>query len=455
MMKVALCYPPTQAVTVMPPLGIGYLASVSQAAGFRTDIYDLARRQLPPRQLPDKLASKSYDVIGLSVSTPNYNPALDLARRIRKACPRAHLVLGGPHPSAFPERTLRDFDADTLIEKEAEQAFPAFLAALGRNENPVGKVDGVFALRDDTLVGRPAGAPPQDLDAIPWPAWEKLTPHRYPPIPHQLFVRKLPVAPILTSRGCPMECSFCTTSYLFGKTVRTRTPARVVEEMIYLRDRFGIREIHFEDDNLTLNRNHAMTLFQQILDQRLGVLTKFPNGLMVSTLDEELLALMARAGCYQISIGIETTSAETIDKERKYLPYEQVRNTVAIAKKIGLEVQGLFVVGLPYDSEQGLRKTVRDAIDMGLDLAHFGLFVPLPGSNSADHLAGCDIQTLNFFTPYVDFLHITPKKLKSMQRWAILKFYLRPRPMLKLLSMFKLRQLAGVLTIVRRYILGL
>jgi len=453
--RTALVFPPTRAVTVMPPLGLGYLAAAAQREGFYADIYDLARRHLSVPQLLTRLRAGDYRAIGLSVSTPNYKPALALAWQIKQTFPHTPLVIGGAHPSAFIERSLREFGADYLIAKEAEVSFPQLLRALAAGDDPIGAVDGVFTLRDGKVGGTAAAEPPPDLDDLPWPAWEKLEPHRYPPIPHQLFVRRFPVAPILTTRGCPLQCSFCATGFLFGHRVRTRNTDDVVAELRYLRDRFGIREVHFEDDNLTLNRAHAVSLLEKISAARLDLLFKCPNGVMTSTLDAELLGLLKRAGCYQISLGIETTAAAALGKEAKYIPYRDVRATVKLAKQIGLEVQGLFIVGLPYDTEAAFRKTLQDAIDMELDLAHFGVFIPLPGSRSGKALGGCDISTINFFTPHTHYTAVSPRQLKRLQRRAILRFYLRPKPMLKLLSMFKLRQLFGVLNVIRRYVVGI
>ncbi len=437
----------------MPPLRIGYLAAVAERRGFPTDLYDLSRRHLTLPAFDERLRAGGYRVVGVSVSTPNYAAAQMLIGRVRRVLPDAAVVVGGAHPSAFTERTLREFGVDYAFQREAETAFPAFLAATAAGADPLGAVPGVFAIRDGRLAGEPEPSFAGDLDALPWPAWDKLEPHRYPPMPHQFFVRRLPAAPILTSRGCPMDCSFCATPFLFGATVRTRRVDDVVAELRFLRDRFGIREIHFEDDNMTVARAHAHALFEAIVAAELGLAFKFPNGLMTKTLDDEILSLMARAGVYQISLGIETTAARALDQETKYAPYEEVRAVVAAAKRRKLEVQGLFVVGLPYDDADGVRRTVRDAIRLGLDLAHFGVFVPLPGSARGAALAGCDIATINFFTPFGDS-PLPAKAMKRLQRRALLRFYLRPRPLWKLLSMFKLRQTRGVLDIVRKYVIG-
>ena len=453
--RVALCYPLSEAVTVMPPLGIGYLASVSEQAGFPTDLFDLSRRHLKLEAFFDTIAKGDYRVVGLSVSTPNYRNVLSLISRVRRASPESLVVIGGPHPSSFVETSLRESGADYLVQREGEHVFVGLLQALKAGSDPEETVPGVFALRNGRLVGRPNNQFVDDLDQIPWPAWDKIEPQRYPLMPHQFFVKRFPVAPVLTTRGCPMDCSFCASGYLFGHKIRTRNPEDVVEEMRHLRDRFGVREIHFEDDNMTLAREHSLALFDALARADLGLATKFPNGLMTMTLDEEVLDGLAGASCYQISLGIETTSKDALDKESKYIPYQEVREVVANAKKRGIDVQGLFVVGLPYDKEKHVKQTVRDAIRLGLDLAHFGVYVPLPGSAGGEKLASCEISSINFFTPHISYDHFSPRKLKSLQRWAILRFYLRPRPIWKLLSLLKWRQVPGFFHIVRKYIFGI
>jgi len=439
----------------MPPLGIGYLSSIAKREKFEVDIIDLAKREIKLRRFGKILKEKNYDVIGLSISTPNYQTALKTAKIIREASPKSIFIIGGPHPSAFIERSLKEFNADYLFQRESEMIFPRFLKAVAEGREPTNEVPSVFALRDDKLVGISDSSMVEDLDSLPFPDWDSLMPHTYPPIPHQMFVRKMPVAPMLTTRGCPMNCTFCATTYLFGEKLRKRSPKNVIEELSLLRDKFKIKEVHFEDDNPTFDKNHSKQLFEAIIKANLGLIYKFPNGIMPNTLDSELLSLMHKAGVYQISLGIETCADETLDKEKKYVPYEDIYKVVSEAKKVGLEVQGLFVVGLPYDTPNGVKQTVKRAIEMKLDLAHFGVFIPIPGSKLGERLAGIEIRAINFFTPFVEYQHISPKKLKSLQRWAILKFYLRPRPIFKLLKMMRLKQIPGVLNVARRYILGL
>ncbi len=451
--RILLVYPPTPGLTVMPPLGVGYLASVAMRSGFAVEIVDLSRRHMSWRQFDEFLRRGRHALIGLSVSTPNLHTAAFTATRIRAARPDVPFVVGGIHVTCYPEKTVRDFGADYAFLHESEVSFPRFLEDLARGDDPVGRVPGVYANRGGRWTGL-APEPIGEIDPLPWPAWEQLAPDRYPPIPHQLFVKAFPVAPIMTTRGCPMNCSFCATTRVFGKKIRRRRADDVIAEIDFLRRRFGIRELHFEDDNLTLHRGHAVRLFEAIIREQPGLFLKCPNGLMTVTLDQELLHLMKRAGMYQISLGIETTSPDLMPTERKYLPNERVRSVVSMAKKAGLEVQGLFIAGLPGDTDDAFRHTVRDAVSMGLDLAHFGLHVPLPGSRDGDGIREDDLNAINFFTVHPVNHKRWTINWKSLQRWAVLRFYLRPRPLSILLRRTKLRQFPGVMKVFGRYVLG-
>lgn len=449
--RVALVYPPTAAVTVMPPLGIGYLSSVISKAGYAVDVFDLGRRHLPPRAFQQLLRERRYDIIGLSISTPNLSTAAATAKLIHEAVSGSEFVIGGPHVSAYPGESLHAFGADYGLVGESEGSFVRFLDARARGDDPAGDVPGVIRLEDGRLVGAMSFDRP-DVQMLPWPDWERIEPHRYPPIPHQMFVKAFPVAPVMTTRGCPYNCSFCASTRLFGPKIRRRQVDDVVAEMTFLRDRFGVREIHFEDDNLTLNRRHAVRLFEKIIETHLGVHLKCPNGVMTSALDPPLMGLMKRAGMYQISLGIETTSPDLLESERKYLELQRVRETVRQAREAGLEVQGLYIAGLPGDDEEGFRRSVREAMEMKLDLAHFGLFMPLAGSQSGDALDATQLRAANFFTPHPVHGEAWRRKWKALQRWAILRFYLRPRQVALLVRRTQARQVFGVLQVFRKYL---
>jgi len=450
--RVALIFPPTQAVTVMPPLGLGYLAAVLRDAGHQVRVYDLARRHLTIDRLGEVLAADRPPLIGLSVMTPNYPNALLVSRMLRRLPYRPTLLLGGPHVSVHPGQSLTSLEADFALIREAEESFPALLAALEEKRDPAGVRGVVFRRDEETIAAEPADHI-RDLDRLPWPAWDLIEPEKYPPIPHQLFVRRLPAAPILTTRGCPFNCAFCATTWLFGPEIRRRNPENIVAEMIHLADKHGIREFHIEDDNPTLIRAHIDGFCHALLDSGRRWVWKFPNGVMVNTLDEALVDLLARAGCYQISLGIETLSEST--RFGKTVELSRLDDIIRWARRRGMQTQGLFVIGLPTEDEATVRRSIRLSAKLGLDFAHYGNFVPLPGSTWGDRLnrVGADFANIHFFSASEKAV-LDAKTAKRIQRRAILRFYLRPRIFWNLLKMVKLRQLHGVLYTARRYLVG-
>jgi radical SAM superfamily enzyme YgiQ (UPF0313 family) len=450
--RIALIFPPTQAVTVMPPLGLGYLAAVLRAAGHEVDVYDFARRRLRLRELAGVLTARPPAVVGLSIMTPNYLGARDVALVLRRLPVPPIIVIGGAHVSVHAERSLDDFWADYAAVREGEETFPALVAALAADRDPR-EIPGLIFRRDGKLIDTGPAPLITALDKIPWPAWDLIEPETYPPIPHQLFVRRLPVAPILTTRGCPFNCSFCATTWLFGSKVRCRDPRDVVAEMIHLTDRHGIREFHVEDDNPTLVREHIENFCHALIAAGRRWVWKFPNGVMVNTLDDNLIALLARAGCYQISLGIETLSEST--RIGKTIEFQRLDGIIAAAKRVGMQTQGLFVVGLPNEDEATINRSIDASARLGLDFAHYGAFVPLPGSKWGDDIqrAGTDFTNINFFTASGLIPHDTAL-VKRIQRRAILRFYLRPRIIWNVLRLMKLRQLGGVLYTARRYLFG-
>ena len=452
MRRIALIFPPTAAVTVMPPLGLGMLAAVLQKEGHEVEVYDLARRHLTLDQLRQLLTERKHDLVGLSVMTPNYAGAMAVARVVRELPHQPTFILGGAHVSVYPERTLDELGADFAFVREGEQSLPAFVRAREQNDDLAG-VSGLVFRRDGELIDTGPAPAVSDLNQLPWVAWDLLQPAKYPPIPHQLFVRRLPVAPIFTTRGCPYDCSFCATTWLFGSKIRRRDPADVVREMTYLADSHGIREFHIEDDNPTLVREHIDGFCNALLDTGRRWVWKFPNGVMVNTLDRELVRLLHRAGCYQISLGIETLSEST--HIGKTVEFDRLDMIIETAKEVGMQTQGLFVVGLPNESEKTIRQSIAASTRLGLDFAHYGAFVPLPGSKWGDEVttAGTDFSNINFFTASDRVMH-DARFVKRIQRHAILRFYLRPRILANLLRMVKWRQLGGVLYTARRYLLG-
>ncbi len=449
---IVLIHPPTNAVTVTPPLGLGYLASSLKQAGVEVEIYDLARRHMDMAQLCGILNKTKPPYIGMTVSTPNYISAKNLAASLRRLHYQPTIILGGPHVSFYSEEALDEFYGDYVVRFEGEITLVKLLKTLMRKGDPA-SVEGVAYRKDGRVFKTNDPKILKDINQLPWPAWDLIAPHRYPPIPHQLFVRFLPVAPILTTRGCPFGCPFCSVTALFGPKLRMRDTKDVVAEMQMLIEKFGIREIHLEDDNPTLNRDHIEGLCLEMLRGGISVPWKFPNGIMVHNTDESLLTTMRDAGCYQISLGIETADEDCDLGKSVSLP--KVIEITNWARRLDMQTVGLFVLGLPGESDDMTKNTIRFSRKLGLDFAHFGIYIPLPGSRWGDEIQKKQrsLEYLNFFTAYQKD-PAEAARMKKHQRNAVLGFYLRPRTALRLLFMVKLRQISGFINTFIKYVFG-
>jgi anaerobic magnesium-protoporphyrin IX monomethyl ester cyclase len=447
-----LIYPPTNAVTVMPSLGLGYLAGALRNDGFGVAVHDMARRHLRLKDLHSVLAAARPKYVGLSVSTPNYMNAVRVAAMIQRLPYRPTVLLGGPHVSVYPEEALKEFAGRYVVLRESEQSLVNLLNALESGADPA-SVRGICFYANGRAIETPPQPRVNNLDEIAWPAWDLLAPHRYPPVPHQLFVRELPVAPVITTRGCPFDCKFCASTFLFGSKIRRRSARDVADEMTHLAERFGIREFHIEDDNPTIIREHIVSLCEEMISRKRKFLWKFPNGIMVRTVDESLLRLLKEAGCYQISLGIETANREI--EMGKDVPLRHVDDITETARRIGIQTVGLFVLGLPDETPRMMLRTISHSLIMGLDFAHYGIYQPLPGSRW-----GNDAQKENRNFRGINFFSSTQRSprdnrlMKRMQRRAVFSFYIRPRIAYGLLRMLKPRQIPGFLQTFRRYVIG-
>lgn len=452
--SILLIYPPSKGVTVMPPLGVGYLAGALARRGIRVQVVDMCRGDRNWSSVNELLRRERTDFIGLSVSTPNYLPAKRIASMLKDSGTEAKFLLGGPHASALKARALADFQADVLFVGEAEESLIEYVDAVS-NGRSLENIAGLVFQSEGEIVETTHVDFNQDLDTLPLPLWNQIDPGAYPAVPHQLFVRKLPVAPILTTRGCPFNCYFCSSTRLYGSTLRKRSPECVVEEMAMLERDFSVREFHMEDDCLTLDHRHITKLCELLIARSEPLTWKTPNGLSVNSLDRGVLTLMRRAGCYQISLGIETLSQRSINEMGKRYHASKLKEVIREANGIGLEIQGLFIIGLPSEKNEDIQETIRKAPALGLDLAHFAIFSTLPGSEYGDKVfAGEeDFSNINFFTSRSGSSE-KRKRVKSLQRKAILRFYLRWKPLRLMLKMAKWKQIPGILNVAKRYLLG-
>ncbi len=432
-MRVVLVAPNSKAHTVTPPLGLGYLASSLRKRGHEPAIVDLAKLRLGGKSAAAAVLKQAPGLIGVSVLSTAYLPARRLIRAIRARRPELPLVVGGPHITALPEDALENLEVGLGVIGEGEHVFPELVDRVASGMLVDDGIPSLCHYQGGSAACSPRAPFINDLDSLPFPAWDLIDPRTYPDLSHQLLHKKFPVAPVMTSRGCPFDCNFCASTTLWGRGWRTRSYGNVVDEIELLARDYQVKEIHFEDDNFTLKASHAAAICEEVIRRGLDIVWCTPNGVRVDSLTDELVRLMKRSGCYGLAFGIESGSQAILDHNNKKLDLDNVAAKIEMVKRHNIETHGFFIVGLPGETVDTIKETIRFARRMPLDRANFALLAPLPGSDIfRKYLLGCgngneiDYSAFNYFTPF-PMGELDAAALNKWQRRSVFSFYGRPR----------------------------
>lgn len=453
-LNVLLVQPTNRSYVVMPSLGLGYIAAVLRREGHRVAIHNGLRDPLNTRQLVAMVLAGSFDVVGFQVFTYDLNVVRGYIDGLRHHAPETLLVAGGPHPSADPEGTLQLLrNLDYVLAGEAEIGMARLMAEIVSPVPDLTKVPGLaYRTADGVVLNRQEVV--KDLDTLPMPAWDLLQPELYPEAPHGAFGKNFPTAPIMVSRGCPCQCTFCAGRSISGSHYRVRSVTNVMAELRHLKER-GIREFHVEDENFTVNKPMLLAFCEALVRERLDMSWGLPSGVRLDTLDAEMLAAMERSGCYSLAVGIEFGTQRILDLTKKTLTLETIRKKLALIRQFKLKVTGFFLLGVPGETFAEMEETIDFALELPLDRAQFNNFIPLPGSEIWEELKLQrrveNLRWESFFVHGVAFAadDQAAKRLKGLQRKAYLKFYLRPKIIVGLIG--EIRSLQHLFHLGRRF----
>mgnify|MGYP001566014007 CR=1 FL=1 len=439
-LKVLLLKPFSQADELIPPFGLGYLATAIRDK-HEVTILDCLKEKLPPNKLGPVLERGQYDIVGIQVFTFHVPATREYSEVIKKILPQARIVLGGPQPSASPRDVFSLLpQADWAFLGEAEIGLPKLLELIALGDLTSASLREVPGLiwREQNNIKVNQQIFFADIDRFGMPAWDLIRPETYPISPHGGFYKNYPIAPIVISRGCPFSCTYCAGRLVSGKRIRYRSAAKVIEEVKLLYHQYGIREIHIEDDNFTFNHELVREFCRLLKESRLDISWTCPNGVRLDTLTEDLLLVMKASGLYFISVGIESGSDRVLREMKKSLTTEKIREKIYLIKKCGLEVSGFFIIGYPTETRQDIEMTIDFACSLGLKRAAFFQFKPFPGSDIARELAErgewrWDSSSAEDWNKFIlaDAVYAPPGfTLMEMKKWrqkALRRFYLRPR----------------------------
>lgn len=412
------------------PMNLAALAAYLRVAGFSVAICDYEVIPYHPSHLREILQQLRPGVVGLSCTTPTISNGGRVATAIKSFSAAIRTVVGGPHPSALPEQTLREFPGfDCLVYGEGE----ATLCELCE-EKEFPAIRGLVWRDGEKIVVNPPRPLLDNLDLLPFPARDLLP--ALPQAGHSSrgFGNELRSTEIYTSRGCPFACSFCAIQATFGRSVRFRSPASITAELAEIQKNSPIEHLVIADDTFTLDPERATEISQRI--GRSG-LTSWNCDTRVSSVTPALLRTMRTNGCSKVAFGVESGSQRILDKIGKKIQVEAVGQAVAWAKEAGLpHIEGNFIIGAdPSETAADLELTRRMILDLPWTFVSVAVIVPYPGTPVYQQMLAAgqidtdaDWEDFVMFgrTPHWHTDHFTAGELLAQQRSLTRSFYLRP-----------------------------
>ncbi len=429
----------TRLANIMPPLGIMSLSAYLEARGIRTEILDCYAEPMKDEETADRVAGLGPRYVGFTVTTSSFPQGTRIAKLVRERLPSAAIVFGGVHVSALIEDALKGRqEIDFGVVGEGEETLYELMNASSGAET--GAIPGLIR-RDGS--GEPVfngfRAAGLNLDTLPFPAYAKLA--GFPGL-YQLPMFNYPRGPgttMISARGCPYRCTFCDRS-VFRSSFRFNSADYIFEHVKFLRRTYGIRHLNFYDDLFTLKRERVVDLASKLNSWARRI--TFNCAAQVSHIDRELVTLLKEAGCWMISLGLETGDPELLLRHKRgSATIEKGEEALRIIKEAGLRAKGLFICGLPGETEETFRRT-RDFIWRNpIDDVNMTKFTPFPGSPLYKDLASSgafeerleDMNCLNFtFVPR----GLTKERLDELYRDFHRSWYLRPRVWWNYATMF-------------------
>jgi len=439
-LKIALVRPWFESVLVTPPLGIGYLSSFLKNSGYSVLLIDALRDNLREPDISKILKDSHIDVLGITCVSSFYNEVVKMSLYMKKYMSSLKVIIGGVHPTFLPYQTLVDSKCDYVVCGEGEKALKELLDNDFENRN----IRGIYSLKElksenDPFVKAEAV---MNLDELPYPDWEQMKPSAYPNAAHGVFLKGYPVGIVTSSRGCSYSCKFCASPNFYEHKIRFRSAENVVGEIMLLKEKYHVKEIHFEDDNLTMNREHVVQICNLLIKNDIKVHWSCPNGIRADRIDNELVILMKKSGFYSCSLGIESIDEQILKNINKKEEPSIIENAIYILRKNKIEVCGFFILGLPGETEETIKKTIDFSLRSGLTRANFNILYVMPGCDLFKELEG---KFIHDFSNDIDICRkpnylpdgLTIENLVNASKIAFKKFYLRPSILLNCLRFIK------------------
>jgi len=416
-----------------PPLNLCYLAAVLEKNGIDVEIIDSEAEELNKDETIEKILSINPKIVGFACTTPMIGSVKYCAEKLKEKNKDIKIVLGGPHITAMWENVIKLPYVDFCIRGEGEYPLLKLVQSVLKNDkNNIRHINNI--VHKDFV--NPVAPLVENLDELPFPARHLLK--NIQKYKNATIGKKAGLSQtIISSRGCPMMCIFCSAHVTFGRRVRYRNPIKVVDEIEECVDKFKSQNIAFVDDTLTLNKEHITKMCNEIIRRGLNEKMEWFCQARVDTIDKEMLMLMKKSGCYSIQYGIESGSQRVLNILKKGFTLEQVEKAIKMTKEVGIHIHGYFILGSPTETKDEIEQTIKWAKHLSLDTVQFTLLTPFPGTESYEmYLKSTPTpEDFNNFRVHENVFfyskELPPEEILRLRRKAYKEFYLRPKYIMK------------------------
>ena len=413
-----------------PPLGLEYIAVMLEMNGHNVQIIDAEVEKLTVEETVKKVRHTNPDIIGFTATTPVIKRAHKISILLKEENPDLISIVGGPHPTALPIETLKEFDFfDYVVKGEGEYTITELLKSI-ENKREIDDIQGIAFRKEGEIIetsNRPFINP---IDDLPFPARHLIDRSKY--IIETVHGERGRFATIQTSRGCPFKCIFCFP--VLGNKTRYRSPENVLSELKILKKKYKIDVVGFVDDTWTLNIKRAKEICDLIIGE--GIDIEWGCTTRVSPIDKELLEKMKKAGCVRVNFGVESGDPEILKVTKKGITIDQAKKAFKMTKEVGMETVAYFIIGHPYETRESMKKTFELAKTLKPDVAEFSIMTPFPkteldemikrGEGNMRIVSNDWEQYAHYGNAVISVGDFSDTDLLEWQKKAFRSFYLRP-----------------------------
>lgn len=412
---------------VAHPLGLGYIASVIRDED-DVKILDALSMDYTDEEVANEIKKFNPQVVGVTATTPAIYEAYNVAKIAKTINPDTTTIIGGSHATFTSMEILNECEyIDIVVRGEGEETIQELLHVLEKNED-LSNVKGI-TYRDNGKIIETKDRPLiKDLDTVPFPSYDLLP---------ELESNGVKYGVMMTSRGCPFKCTFCSSSLLGQKRWRERSAENVIEEIEFLESK-GIKEIEFLDDTFTLNPRRVEDICNLLKKERVDL--SWSCSSRVNTINKEIAEKMKEVRCHTVFFGVESGTDWVLKSIGKGISLKEAERSVQITKDLNMNSICSFILGMPEENIETINNTINFAIKLDPTFAQFSIATPYPGTKLYDiavrkgYLLTKDWSRYTGIDPVMRILDVPTEKLKEMFTRAYLRFYLRPSKILEQLK---------------------